>query len=337
MQMPEPAPSDKGKLKLWQFSLRSLMYLMAGVALFLGLTQTRLLGRVFPVASIFILIFQFYLLVRLTAGGRFPAGWSLARGVGACFVPAAYFVLGGRYCSPPFPSTSIVLLSASWLCWPSLAAIIWLARRASTAEDWRTLRRVSLMHLLVETSWLALIFLAAWYWGIEIEWYGGSGEGEHAGIWFLAPLANIIPLVLWLSLFSPWRNVPQRAWPDSLFRWCMIAALGLAIPSCLAMLYLSLNRERLDEYYSSRGMYTLFWFEITATLVFSLPQMASAALFASGVTCQLFRARQDRWLIALGCLYFVPFWLVLWWPGQRPEAAARVAFTLRVKACPLTP
>ncbi|MBC7853462.1 MAG: hypothetical protein IAF94_08505 [Pirellulaceae bacterium] len=309
--MPEPGPSDKGKLKLWQFSLRSLMYLMAGVALFLGLTQTRLLGRVFPVASIFILIFQFYLLVRLTAGGRFPAGWSLARGVGTCFVVAAYLVLGGKYMSPPFKSTYIVLFSASWLCWPSLDLLVRLARRASTTEEWSTLRRVSLIHLLVETSWLAIIFLAAWYWGIEIEWYGGSGEGEHAGIWFLAPLANSIPYLLWLSLFSPWRNIPQPAWPDSLFRWCLVVAFGIAVVSCLYGWYLATNRERLDEYYSSRGEYEFLWYPISLGLFFWLPQTVCGMMFALGVTCQLFRAHQDRWLIALGCIYFVPFWLLL--------------------------
>jgi hypothetical protein len=91
----------------------------------------------------------------------------------------------------------------------------------------------------------------------------------------------------------------------------MIVALGIAIPSCLAMLYLSRNRERLDEYYSSRGEYTLFWFEMTAVLVFSLPQLVSATLFVAGVTCQLFRAHQDRLLITLGCLYFFSFWLTL--------------------------
>ena len=139
---------------------------------------------------------------------------------------AAYLVMGKPpYWLPPFRSTTIVLLSASWLCWPSLAAIIWLARRASTAEDWQTLRRVSLIHLLVETAWLALIFLAAWYWGIEIEWY------HDDGLWLLAFLPNSIPLVLWLSLFSPWRNVHQRAWPDSLFRWAVIVALGIAVVS----------------------------------------------------------------------------------------------------------
>ncbi len=189
MQMPEPEPSGKGKLKLWQFSLRSLMILMVGVALFLGLTQTRtrLYEPVFQVLFLLVLFFQFYLLGRVAAGGRFPTGWGLARGVGACFVPAAYFVLGGKYMSPPFKSTLIVLLSASWLCWPSLAAVIWFVRRASTAEDWQTLRRVSLIHLLVETSWLALVFLAARLHGIEIRWY------HDDGLWFLAFLANSVP------------------------------------------------------------------------------------------------------------------------------------------------
>ena len=305
MQTPEPGPSDKGKLKLWQFSLRSLMILMGGVGLLLGICQLRLAGTILHVLSLLVLFFQFYLLVVLAAGGRFPSGWGLARGVGACFVPAAYLVWGGRDCSPPFPSTYIVLLSASWLCWPSLDAVIRLVRRASTAEEWQTLRRVSLIHLLVETSWLALVFLAAWLQGIEVEWY------RDDGLWLLAFLANSFPLVLWLSLFSPWRKVPSRAWPDSLFRWTVIVAIGIAVVSCLYGYYLATNRERLDEYYSSRGEYNFLWYEISLGLFFWLPQFACAVLFAIGVTCQLFRARQDRWLIALGCLYFVPFWLVL--------------------------
>ncbi|MGI8981677.1 MAG: hypothetical protein ACR2FY_20810 [Pirellulaceae bacterium] len=205
----------------------------------------------------------------------------------------------------PFFAPYIVLLSASWLCWPSLAAIIWLARRASTADDWQTLRRVSLIHLLVETSWLVFVFLAAWLQGIEIMWYRGNG------LWHLASLANIVPLILWLSLFSPWRNIPQRAWPDSLFRWCLIVALGIAVVSCLYGWYLATNRERLDEYYSSRGEYEFLWYPISLGLFFWLPQLACGVTFALGVTCQLFRAHQDRWLIALGCVYFVPFWLTL--------------------------
>ena len=110
-------------------------------------------------------------------------------------------------------------------------------------------------------------------------------------------------------------------------------ASGIAVVSCFYGYYLATNRERLDEYYSSRGEFNLgLRHAITMGLFFWIPQTVCAGMFVVGVVCQLFRARQDRWLIALGCLYFVPFWLVLWWPGQRPEAAARVAFTLRVKA-----
>lgn len=311
MQTPGSGPSDNGKLKLWQFSLRSLMILMVGVGVFLGLTQTRtrLYEPVFQVCSLGLFFFQNYLLVFLAVRNRRPDRWMLLRSLGASLLPSVFLVVRGEPWHAPYHSWFVVLMLASLFCWPGLSIIAWLVRRASTSQDWQALRRQSVVHLFVETACLASVCLAAFLLhGKRIGWFGGDNTG---GLLLLAVLANLIPLVLWLSLFSPWRKIPSRAWPDSIFRWSMIVALGIAIPSCLAMLYLSQNRERLDEYYSSRGEYTLFWFEMTAILVFSLPQLVSAVLFSASVTCQHFRAHQDRWLIALGCLYFIPFWLVL--------------------------
>ena len=48
-----------------------------------------------------------------------------------------------------------------------------------------------------------------------------------------------------------------------------------------------------------------------SALFFWLPQLVGSALFAIGFIGQFFRAQQDRLLIALGCIYFLPFWLVL--------------------------
>jgi hypothetical protein len=308
---PPAATGQAGKrpLRPWQFSLRTLMLLMAGVGLFLGLILTGLYEPVFQVLALLVLFFQFYLLVVLAAGGGLPTGWSLARGVGACFVPAAYLALGGTRFTPPSESTYVVLVSASWLSLPSLALIVWLVRRAVNEEDRRTLRRVSLVHVVVETLCLAFVFVTAWLQGIEIDWFGYH---RSEGLWLLSFLAGSIPLILWLSLFSSWRKLPKRAWPDSIFRWCMIVALGMAVCSCLYGIYLVTNRERLDEYYSSRGALNLGWgHAIRMGLFFWLPQVACAGMFIVGVTCQLFRAKQDRLLIALGCLYFIPFWLAL--------------------------
>lgn len=305
----EPGPSDdKGKLKRWQFSLRSLMIVTVGVALFLGLTQTRtrLYEPVFQVCSLGLFFFQNYLLMFLAVRNRRPDRWMLLRSLGASLLPAVFLVLRGEPWHAPYHSWFVVLMLASLFCWPGLGVIAWLVRSASSSQDWQALRRQSLVHLFVETACLACVCLAALRHEKRIGWFGAGG------LLLLAVLANLIPLILWLSLFSPWRNVPTRGWPDSLFRWSIAVALGIAICSCLYGVYLANNREYLDEYYHSPGALNLgLGHEIRMGIFFWLPQTACAVMFALGVICQLFRAHQDRWLIALGCVYFVPFWLVL--------------------------
>lgn len=314
MQTPESESSGQGKLRPWQFSLRSLMILTGGLGLLLGICQLRAAESVTQVCSLVVFFFQNYLLIILTVRNCRPDRWMLVLGLGASLLPAVFLVLRGEHWQAPYHSWFVVLMLASLLAWPSLGVVGWVVRSATSSQDWQVLRRLSVVHLLVETACLGCVCVAALLHGKGLTWDGFAGErygGHGGGVLLLALLANSIPLILWLSLFSPWRNIPQRAWPDSLFRGSLIASLGIAIPSCLAMLYLSLNHDRLDEYYSSRGEYTLFWYEITSALVFGLPQMVSSALFASGTTCQLFRRHQDRLLIALGCLYFIPFWLFL--------------------------
>jgi len=314
MQTPEPEPSGKGKLKVWQFSLRSLMFVMGGVALFLGLTQTRLFEPVFKTLSLLVFFFQYYLLLVVVIRGGSLGRWPIIRGIGVCLVPAFLLAMRGEQSRSSWHTAFIVFELASLLAWPSLGVVLWVVRRTSSAQDWQTVRRLSALHLLIETSCLAVVFLASLLEGKGLTWngfaetrYGGNG----GGVLLIALLANSIPLVLWLSLFSPWRNLPKRTWPDSIFRWLVAVCTGIAVVSCLYTVYLATNRERLDEYYSSRGEYTFFWYQVSVALFFWLPQVACSALFAVGVIGQLFRARQDRLLIALGCAYFVPFWLIL--------------------------
>jgi hypothetical protein len=141
MQTPEPEASDRRKLRPWQFSLRSLLILTGGVALLLGICQARALEPILQFCAIGVLFFQFYVLLVLAAGFGFPKGWGLARGISVSAVLAAYVTFGGRYLSPPNRSAHVVLLSASWLMWPSLAAMGWLIRRAASVEDRQAIRR----------------------------------------------------------------------------------------------------------------------------------------------------------------------------------------------------
>ncbi len=311
MQTPEPGPSGKGKLKLWQFSLRSLMILTVGVGLFLGISGLRLWEPTLAVLTLLVFLVENWLLFILAVRIPLPSRWGMVRALAVCFTVAVFVGIGGGAThASRYHVVYLLGIPASLASWPILALLVWLLRSPSVLPDRQAVRRVSAWHLLIETVCLVVavttLFVHAarenhdWFWS-----YFESGAA------FFAVLANIIPLVLWLSLFSPWRKMPQRAWPDSLFRWTVIVAIGIAVVSCLYGYYLATNRERLDEYYSSRGEYNFLWYEISLGLFFWLPQFACAVLFAIGVTCQLFRARQDRWLIALGCLYFVPFWLVL--------------------------
>jgi hypothetical protein len=311
MQTPEPEPSDKRKLKLWQFSLRSLMILMAGVALFLGISGLRLWHPVLTVLTLGVLLVQNWLLVLLVLGIPLPGRWGIARALAVCLTLAIFVgIFGGATHYSRYYIAYLLLIPASLASWPILALLVWLFRRPNVLPDRQGVRRVSAIHLLIETFCLvvAVVSLFAHAARENHDWFLGY---FHSGAALLAVLANAIPVVLWLSLFSPWRNVPKRAWPDSIFRWTAIVALGIAVVSSLYMYYLMTNRERLDEYYSSRGEYSFLWYEIRAGLFFWLPQFACAGIFIVGVTCQLFRAKQDRLLIALGCLYFIPFWVIL--------------------------
>ncbi|MGI8980816.1 MAG: hypothetical protein ACR2FY_16435 [Pirellulaceae bacterium] len=311
MPTPEPGPSKKGKLKLWQFSLRSLMILMGGVALFLGISGLRLWNPVLALLTLCVFMAQNWLLLLLALRIPLPGQGGIARALAVCFTLA--FVVG-IYGSATYPSryyvAYLLLIPASLASWPILALLVWLFRRPNVLPDRRGVRRASAIHLLIETTCLVVAVVSL---------YAHAAKENHSlfqgyfdsGAALLAVLANAIPVVLWLSLFSPWRNIPQRAWPDSLFRWTVIVAFGIAVVSFLYGFYLATNRERLDEYYSSRGEYEFLWYPISLGLFFWLPQTVCAGMFIVGVVCQLFRAHQDRWLIALGCLYFIPFWLVL--------------------------
>lgn len=287
------------------------MILMTGIGIYLGISGLGLWQPVLTVLTLGVFFAQNWLLLLLALRFPLPGRWGIVRALAVCLTLAIVIGIGGDASyTRRYEVAYLLLIPASLASWLLLPLLVWLFRQTSFLPDRQAVRRVAAIHLLIEAIFLvvALVALGApaarksddWRWS-----YYDSGAA------FLAVLANAVPIVLWLSLFSPWRNVPKRAWPDALFRWCMIVALGIAIPSCLAMLYLALNHDRLDEYYSSRGEYTLFWYEITTALVFGLPQMVSSALFASGTTCQLFRRHQDRLLIALGCLYFIPFWLFL--------------------------
>lgn len=120
-----------------------------------------------------------------------------------------------------------------------------------------------------------------------------------------AAVAAAIPWIVLLRRRAR-GSATNRSWIDKLAKALLATGIGLALAGWAAAAYLLVVREAMD----AQPFGSLGWF-IAYLLFFILSQFGSVGLFLLGLTIELFRDRWHPILTAVGCAYFIPFWLII--------------------------
>jgi hypothetical protein len=202
---------------------------------------------------------------------------------------------------------AMIELTPALLCWPTA----WLTWRvlASTPHDFdgpavRTAALRSLCGGGLLCGYAAVVLYTNWH---RLEPGFDDYNAFVLAVW-VAVGGSIAATIPWITHLR--RRVrgsaTNRGWVDQAAKVLLASGIALALIAWAIAAFLFAVRQGTDA-----PPYPSLGWAIAYFLFFVLLQFASSGCFALGLLIELFRDRWHPILTAVGCAYFIPFWLIV--------------------------